>query len=309
MPAVAEELDFRQSAWDEISRLSVSGQLDAAAVNALRAGGLRVFYGGRGIWTDKARTAPLSPDGVTVGVLHTGRSYADDLLPDGIVYHYPRTTLPGRDAQEVTATKAAKLLALPLFVVVQPDTSSRRIVHLGWVEDWNDATELFDITFGEAPPPVPLTLEEEDNIPFELERTKGHPKKKVAVAARPGQHRFSFRVFRRYGKACAVCDVSVMGLLDAAHLRAYRDNGSDDPRNGLVLCATHHRALDKRLFGIDPPTLEIAYRNGGPGAADLGVTKTSIGHLPKRPHQDALEWVWSRFNPPVNEKAGAMVTT
>jgi integrase len=37
---------------------------------------LRVFYGGRGIWTDKARTSTLSSDGVTVGVLHTGRSYA-----------------------------------------------------------------------------------------------------------------------------------------------------------------------------------------------------------------------------------------
>ena len=43
-----------------------------------------------------------------------------------------------------------------------------------------------------------------------------------------------------------------MGLLDAAHLRPYADKGSDDPRNGLVLCATHHRAFDKRLFGFIP---------------------------------------------------------
>ena len=37
--------------------------------------------------------------------------------------------------------------------------------------------------------------------------------------SRPGQHLFSFRVFRRYGSSCAVCGVSVLGLLDAAHLR------------------------------------------------------------------------------------------
>jgi predicted restriction endonuclease len=48
-----------------------------------------------------------------------------------------------------------------------------------------------------------------------------------------------------------------MGLLDAAHVRAYRDKGSDDPRNGLVLCATHHRAFDKKLFAIDPSTLQL----------------------------------------------------
>ncbi len=254
--AVPNELDARLSAWEDIKRLRDSDALNAAAVNTPRAAGLRVFYGGRGIWTDKARTSTLSSDGVTVGVLHTGRSYADDLLPDGIVYHYPRTTVPGRDAQEVEATKAAKDLALPVFVVVQPDSTSRRIVHLGWVEDWDDGSELFSIAFEEAPPPEMPAAAEEDELPFQLERGTTQSKK-VSATSRPGQHRFSFRVFRRYGPQCAVCDVSVMGLLDAAHLRAYRDKGSDDPRNGLVLCATHHRAFDKRLFTIDPSTLAL----------------------------------------------------
>jgi hypothetical protein len=227
-------------------------------------------------------------------VLHTGRSYADDLLPDGIVYHYPRTTVPGRDAQEVGATKAAKELALPLFVVVQPDTSSRRVVHLGWVEDWDDRSELFSIAFSEEPPSSMPAAAEEDDLPFQLEREPAEGKK-VSVKSRPGQHRFSFRVFRRYGAQCAVCDVSVMGLLDAAHLRAYRDKGSDDPRNGLVLCATHHRAFDKKLFAIDPPTLQLAYRDDGPDASSLGVTRPSIAHLPALPHVESLEWCWSRF--------------
>ena len=129
MAAVDDELEARLGVWAEIGPLSASGRLQASVVNQPRSGGLRVFYGGRGIWTDKARTSTLSADGVAVGVLHTGRSYADDLLPDGIVYHYPRTTVPGRDAQEIGATKAAGELGLPVFVVVQPDSSSRRVVH------------------------------------------------------------------------------------------------------------------------------------------------------------------------------------
>src|ERR1044071_1475066 len=123
MTPVDDELAARLAAWAEVGPPSAGGILDAAAVNVRRDTGLRVFYGGRGIWTDKARTSSLAEDGVTVGVLHTGRSYADDLLPDGIVYHFPRTSVPGRDAREVGATKAAKALALPLFVVVQPDST------------------------------------------------------------------------------------------------------------------------------------------------------------------------------------------
>jgi hypothetical protein len=47
--AVADELDARLSVWEDIKGLRDAGALDAAAVNAQRAAGLRVFYGGRGI--------------------------------------------------------------------------------------------------------------------------------------------------------------------------------------------------------------------------------------------------------------------
>jgi hypothetical protein len=87
-----------------------------------------------------------------------------------------------------------------------------------------------------------------------------------------------------------------MGLLDAAHLRAYRDRGSDDPRKGLVLCATHHRAFDKKLFGINPATFQLTYRSDGPGASELGIAKSAITHLPSKPHSESLGWCWSKFS-------------
>jgi putative restriction endonuclease len=88
-----------------------------------------------------------------------------------------------------------------------------------------------------------------------------------------------------------------MGLLDAAHLRGYGERGSNDPRNGLILCATHHRAFDKRLFGIDPRALTLVFRDGGPTAHDLGITRASINHLLAKPHGEALEWCWAGFAP------------
>jgi len=291
-----DELEARLSAWGEIRTLSASRSLVAADVNALRGSGLRVFRSGRGIWTDKARTAELAADGVTVGVLHTGRTYADDLLDDGIVYHYPVTRAPGRDAQEVNATKAAKELGLPLFVVVQPDGSSRRLVHLSWVEDWDDPSGLFLIAFGEGPPSRDKYSGTEDDHPFELERSGGDDRRKGVRSARSGQARFSFHVFRRYGPCCAVCEVAVIGLLQAAHVRPVADRGTDDPRNGLVLCATHHLAFDKQLFAVNPASLAVVCRPGGPDELALGMARSSIAHLGRRPHAEALEWRWSRFN-------------
>ena len=77
----------------------------------------------------------LSPDGVTVSVLHTGRHYPDDLADTAILYHYPRTQrAPSQDQGEIRATKAARALGLPVFVITElEDDPQLRDVHLGWV--------------------------------------------------------------------------------------------------------------------------------------------------------------------------------
>jgi len=284
--SVAEELEHRLALWSEICGPSNDGTLVARTLNELR-----VYYGGRGIWVHKERTISITPEGVTVGVLHTGRSYADELHEDGIVYHYPRTKRPGTDAAEVEATKAARRLELPVFVVVQPRSGSRRAAHLGWVTDWDDSDEMFLIRFGESAPASPPSVSQEDEQPFTLAKELP-PKKATLSTPRPGQAQFRFVVLRRYGAACAVCGLAVPELLDAAHFRANRDNGCDDARNGLPLCKSHHRAMDLGLFRIDPTSSEISFAPGGPGAEDLHVTRVSLDHLPNQPHRDALDWCW-----------------
>ncbi len=42
--------------------------------------------------------------GVTVGLLHTGKAYPDDLDATGVLYHYPSTERVGHDAAEISAT-------------------------------------------------------------------------------------------------------------------------------------------------------------------------------------------------------------
>jgi putative restriction endonuclease len=163
--------------------------------------------------------------------------------------------------------------------------SARRDVHLGWVESWDDSLETFLITFGNIQPASSVPEAEEQ--PFRLVEERRTVRRQVD--ARVGQQRFKFRVFERYGLRCAVCGTSAPQLLDAAHLRPKRERGSDDPRNGLVLCASHHRALDAGLFAIEPNSLRIHYAASGPNAGSLRTDRSTLEHLPKKPHPEAMD--------------------
>jgi len=181
---------------------------------------------------------------------------------------------------------------LPVFVITYPSPgSARRDVHLGWVESWDDSLETFLITFSDSPPSSLMT--EPEGQPFRLVEERRTARREVE--ARIGQQRFYFQVFRRYGLRCAVCGITARQVLDAAHLRPKRKHGSDDPRNGLVLCASHHRALDAGLFAIEPSSLRIRYTASGPDAASLRIDYATLDHLPQKPHIEALRWLWNRW--------------
>lgn len=286
--SIQQELDRRMALWQS---LSGSGAPKKARSQTLRQ--LGIYGGAQGIWVDKHRTAHLTEEGtgVTVALLHTGKLYADDLAEDGVVYHYPHTFRPsGRDSADIEATKRAGELGLPIFVITCPSPhSANKEVYLGWVEDWDDEAGLFLITFGTDRPPRSVPREIDDQ-PFELATKVSTARREVT--ARQGQQRFKFLVFRRYGPRCAVCGIGSLEVLDAAHLRPKNKNGSDDPRNGLVLCATHHRAFDAGLFSIHPETLAIHTRPHGPDHEALRITYPDLSHLPKKPHVDALKWAW-----------------
>ena len=285
---VTQEREYRRTLWSDLVKLGGPKGVSPAELRSLT-----IYGGAQGIWVDKTRTGSLTQEGigVTVGLLHTGKVYADDLAEDGVLCHYPDTNRPeGRDSAEVEATKNVGRLGLPVFVITHPNRGSAvRDVHLGWVEDWDDDTGIFLITFGDEPPPQILE-KPVDEEPFVLIDRK--PRSKKVVAERQGQQRFKFRVFQRYGRQCAVCGMSIPDVLDAAHIRPKNKRGSDDPRNGLVLCATHHRAFDSGLFTIRPKTLEICYRAKGPSAKALGISHRTIKHLSRQPHHEAVAWLW-----------------
>lgn len=256
---------------------------------------IRLYGGAQGIWYDNRFTAGLGADGggAAVAVLHTGRHYADEFDSGGLIYHYPDTTRRGKDDAEIKALRTTSELKLPIFVVTpSPGASSRRDVYFGFVEAYDDGAQIALIVFADEPAATPA-LSPTDDAPFDM--WGGREGTRRTAVSRPSQARFKFSVLQRYGSECAVCPVTVPELLDAAHLAERRDLGSDDPRNGLVLCALHHRAFDAGLFGIDPESLAIRFAPSGPDAASLAISKASIAGAAAKPHRDALNWRWNRF--------------
>jgi hypothetical protein len=282
---VGAERIRRQKMLDALLAL---GDLKGMSAQILR--DLGIYGGAQGIWVDQKRTGSLTGDGsgVAVGVLHTGQTYADDLSDKGLIYHYPNTDRGRKDEREAQALRNAEVYKLPLFVILHARDSRLRDVRVGWVANHDDSSRQCLILFEEPPGSIPPSIEE---VPFRL--TANRIERQSMVTRRERSPSFKFGVIKRCGEMCAFCEISNPELLDAAHIRGVAQNGSDDDRNGLILCANHHKAFDKGLIGIRPPLNELVPLHKALTLTSIGVTRTSLSHLRNIPHPDAICWRWN----------------
>lgn len=285
-----QESSLRQAKWAEVGSLKASGRLTPATIRQLE-----IYGGAQGVWVDKeARTGVIRPNGVAVGILLTGRHYPDDADNAGVLYHYPKTRRPpSRDAGEIAALKNAQDLNLPVFVISPASTDhSLREVRLGWVVGHDDPSAQFLITFSPAQ--------------LEAVREAGdEPAEFIALASRRRRRRtsqqadrdpiFKFNALRRYQGVCPLTQCSVPEMLDAAHVIPVEDDGTDDPRNALLLEAGIHRAFDAGLWAIHPETLAVVTRPGGPSPDQMGIRVSNLKHVRWPPHRDALQHRYEAF--------------
>lgn len=81
-------------------------------------------------------------------------------------------------------------------------------------------------------------------------------------AIREGQGRFRKEVFRAYGGACALTDVNVPEVLQAAHIDPYRGQYTQVVGNGILLRSDIHLLYDAQLLAIRPEShvIEVSKR-------------------------------------------------
>ena len=112
---------------------------------------------------------------------------------------------------------------------------------------------------------------------------------------------FSVSVLRAYDYRCAVCDFAVRlnddpVALEAAHIRWHQARGPDEIRNGLALCALHHRLFDKGAFTVSREHKVMVAKSAAGRGFDMSLgrfeAKTIV--LPKgdeeQPEKNFLNW-------------------
>jgi predicted restriction endonuclease len=254
----------------------------------------RIYGGGGRIWVDRERTSKISNDasGITVSIFHKDNASQDDFSESSVLHPYPVTSRRGdQDGHEITATKNAKKFNIPVFVITTSKKDpTRRDVKKGFVRDWDDTNQTFLIESGKIPEYTKDGSFSED-ISFSLNQ-----KRKRSLSSRNEMNpRFSFDVFKRYGRCCAVCSMKVGGLLSAAHIKPVSENGSDDPRNGIPFCQNHRAAFEQFCFTIHPGSYQIITREDGPSKKDLEIPNEDITKLKALPDKFALQWHYKRF--------------
>lgn len=118
----------------------------------------------------------------------------------------------------------------------------------------------------------------------------------------------SFRkiLMREYDYTCAICALKFKfeNLVEgqAAHIVPKNENGTDDPRNGIVMCRTHHWAFDNGIFSLTDSgrvilseKIYLAETNNFP----LVEMSNQQIFMPQneliRPHPQALAWHRTRY--------------
>jgi HNH endonuclease len=158
---------------------------------------------------------------------------------------------------------------------------------------WRECQERLQTLRNEARTyPISIAFERAVDA-MEFERF-GSPR---LVRPRLGQGTFRVAVTDAYGRACAVTEEHSLPVLEAAHIRPYRQEGPHEIGNGLLLRADLHRLFDQGYVTVTPQLrlevssrLKIDYENGrtyyplhGQDVA-MRVAETS------RPRTEFLTW-------------------
>jgi putative restriction endonuclease len=95
-------------------------------------------------------------------------------------------------------------------------------------------------------------ISREEIADFNLEEIEPRERRQVlqTVNRKIRDARFRANVLRAYSHRCCVCGIQ-LDLLDAAHIiPVEHERGTDEIKNGLSLCALHHRAFDHALITV-----------------------------------------------------------
>lgn len=188
-------------------------------------------------------------------------------------------------AERLDRTAGSVNMKLNNFAAIDPDLDREGLQNYSekdkdiWDEYWENLDELASVS---------ETLYEEimDETPGQHPSPEQSPgdeaeygtEEKTLATQRKGQKFFRDIILTHYEHQCAVCRLQQPSLLDAAHIIDWSTtedrNLRVNPRNGILLCAIHHRAFDNNALIIEPDSYtiqlsDILQEENTPGAQAL----------------------------------------
>lgn len=119
---------------------------------------------------------------------------------------------------------------------------------------------------------------------------------------KPRDPKFRPEVLEAYRHRCAICGFNVtlgdrLIAIEAAHIKWYSAEGPDTPRNGMALCALHHKLFDRGVFTLsDQLAIKVSEQvdPASPGFEEwLGRFKGRDIYFPSEPYlPDAAYVQW-----------------
>lgn len=252
--------------------------------------------GQQGIFKPAGLSDPLS---ITTTI---SSKYTHDVIEGSCVFY---DFVPRSREHENDGLKRCAEAMLPLiyFVQVRPRPAEHVIFAPVYVIGWDDAKRRFLVDLSEQRPdefisPAPAILQLQlpqirgPESPGEIrELTKSYVV--TTVQRRLQQARFRNAVLAAYRERCAVCELRLRPLLDAALIDGAPGN---DVRNGIALCATHHRAFTAGILTYDGDyTIRIVL--GEKNVGD-GERMMLLAYEGKRLALPADERLWPALSPP-----------
>lgn len=156
------------------------------------------------------------------------------------------------------------------YIVIQRSLENLDLYRLWLISQgspsYNDFAQLAgNKRWGTIQKDIPMTQEDINRAAIELNQSEEKP---FSLFEEEPKHRetrsrriarsiiFRATIQALYDCTCSVCRIglsSPKGVFEviAAHIVPKSKQGSDDVRNGLALCRTHHWAFDNGLFAID----------------------------------------------------------
>lgn len=242
----------------------------------------------RGIRNPRGFDATLS---IMTGVKGT---YEDKIHPDGFV-HY---SYQSRDGGDNVKLKRAHELGVPLVYFHGIRPGAYVPFYPAYVVADDVANRTFLVALDES-----MRFFTNPLSPSENERRYAQRQ----VLQRLHQPLFRARVLHAYENVCAVCQLKLPPLLDAAHIIPDSDaDGHAGVTNGLSLCKIHHAAYDDNILGITPDhevriNADLMLQKDGPMLEYglQGMHRRPLT-LPRRradqPSREALARRWEEFS-------------